>query len=85
MIKSRIFAQVCPLPAASLLLPPPMSPACDVLEEKDEGDADADEADSHGGDDELLQAVEDLLLGAPPQTTHPFVIQVLQKQLSVNV
>ena len=63
----------------------PPSPAGDVLEEEDERDADADEADRHGGDDELLQAVEDLLLGAPPQTTHPFVIQVLQKQLSVNV
>ena len=43
-----------------------MSPACDVLEEEDEGDADADESDGHGGDDELLQAVEQLLLGAPP-------------------
>ena len=62
-----------------LLLPPPLSPTGDVLEQEDECDADADESDRHGGDDELLQAVEQLLLGAPPQATSPFVVEVLEQ------
>ena len=62
----------------------PLSPSCDVLEEEDEGDADADEADRHGGDDELLQTVEHLLLGVPPRrqqaAIRPLVVQVLERQ-----
>ena len=61
-------------------MPRPPSPAGDVLEEEDERDADADEADRHGGDDELLQTVEHLLLGLPPRRR-----QVLQRKLSRNL
>ena len=37
------------------------SPPCDVLDEEDEGDAESDESDGHGGDHQLLEAAEELL------------------------
>ena len=66
------------VPSLSILIRP-LSPSGDVLEEEDEGDADADESDRHGGDDQLLQTVEQLLLRAPPQR-QSLLVQVLQQQ-----
>lgn len=37
------------------------SPACDVLDEEDEGDPEADQADRHGRDHQLLETAEELL------------------------
>ena len=64
MISNRVNKRFCAL----LVQPRPrlVSPSGHVLEEEDEGDADADEADRHRGDHQLLQAVEQLLLRATP-------------------
>ena len=60
--------------------PLPLSPAGHVLEEEDECDADADEAERHGREHHLLQAVEQLLLRPAPrrQQLHALVVQVLK-------